>query len=224
MEILKIPLSLSNAYLVRGDRPVLIDTGVPGEADAIQRALRQAGIGVADLSLIIHTHAHFDHCGSTSALLRVAPGLPTLMHAADAIFARQGKNQLVQPAGIMGWLAKPFLNRNFERFEPGLVVNDAISLAAFGLDASVVPTPGHTAGSLSVVFGNGSAIVGDLLAGNLLNPNKADYHLFMQDKAQNNASIRRVIGLGVSQFYVGHGGPFSVESVFGRLDRTCFHP
>jgi hydroxyacylglutathione hydrolase len=175
-----------------------------------------------DLALVVHTHAHFDHCGTTAFLLQQQPNLPNIMHAADAPFAQNGENQMIRPNGLLGYLAKPFLNRRFAGFTPSIVVNNPISLEAFGLDAMLIPTAGHTEGSLSLIFKNGDAVVGDLLAGNVFQPQKVDYHVFIDDKNQNNASIRRVIELGGQRFFVGHGGPFTLNEVFKRLDKKCF--
>jgi hydroxyacylglutathione hydrolase len=61
--IVPIRLSISNAFLVRGERPVLIDTGCPGDTDTLLRALAKEGVAVRDLSLILHTHGHRDHAG-----------------------------------------------------------------------------------------------------------------------------------------------------------------
>jgi glyoxylase-like metal-dependent hydrolase (beta-lactamase superfamily II) len=222
MEIFAAKLSLSNVFLVKGRHPVLVDTGSPGDLDRVAGFLGEHGLRPADLALIVHTHAHFDHCGNTAALLRQAPQVPTLIHAHDAPAARAGQNQVIRPAGWLGRLAKPFFNRAYAPFAPSIVIDGGISLDAFGLAAHVEPTAGHTPGSLSVVFATGPAIVGDLLAGHVLAPHRADYHVFIDDKQQNNASIRRVIDLGANRFFVGHGGPFAVEDVFRRLDKKCF--
>jgi hypothetical protein len=34
VRIVSLPLSISNAYLLRGDRPVLVDAGSPGEEES----------------------------------------------------------------------------------------------------------------------------------------------------------------------------------------------
>src|SRR5664279_3932859 len=56
---------------------VVIDPG--DEPDRILEALAGAGLRAVAL---IHTHAHFDHAGS-SALIKRITGAPILMHAGD---------------------------------------------------------------------------------------------------------------------------------------------
>ena len=49
-EIIKIKLSVSNAYLVKDKKAILIDTGSPNEADKILAAVNRAEVHVKDPS------------------------------------------------------------------------------------------------------------------------------------------------------------------------------
>jgi glyoxylase-like metal-dependent hydrolase (beta-lactamase superfamily II) len=69
-EVILIKLSVSNAYLVKDRQAVLVDAGAPNEADRILAAVRKAGVEPGDISLILHTHGHIDHAGSTAELKR----------------------------------------------------------------------------------------------------------------------------------------------------------
>ena len=51
VRIVPLPLSISNAYLLLGDRPVLVDAGKPGEEEKLLHSLRQHGIAPFDLQL-----------------------------------------------------------------------------------------------------------------------------------------------------------------------------
>ena len=81
--IVPIRLSISNAFLVRGERPVLIDTGCPGDTDTLLRALAKEGIAARDLSLMPHTHGHRDHAGGTRRLKGMTAA-PVAVHPTDA--------------------------------------------------------------------------------------------------------------------------------------------
>jgi glyoxylase-like metal-dependent hydrolase (beta-lactamase superfamily II) len=61
-----------NAYLIRGEQPTLVDTGISPEQTEFDAALRDA-INPADLRWIVLTHADRDHTGGISRLLTQAP-------------------------------------------------------------------------------------------------------------------------------------------------------
>ena len=48
--------------------PTLVDAGLPGQMDAIETALGEAGLTVADLRRIFLTHQDIDHIGSEFVL------------------------------------------------------------------------------------------------------------------------------------------------------------
>jgi glyoxylase-like metal-dependent hydrolase (beta-lactamase superfamily II) len=63
------------AYLVVGRKKnLLIDTGLPSDAEAIGRQLDSLGLTVADIHVIALTHEHIDHIGRSS---RRTPWPPT---------------------------------------------------------------------------------------------------------------------------------------------------
>ncbi len=67
-EVVQIKLSLSNVFLIRTARPVLIDGGSPKDLDALTTALAPRGLRPADLALVILTHAPSDHAGLAAEL------------------------------------------------------------------------------------------------------------------------------------------------------------
>ena len=78
-------------------------------------------------------------------------------------------------------------------------------------------TPGHTKGSLSLVLGNGEAIVGDVMMGGwmggALRPQHPNYHYFVDDWDDVHHSIARLLTYAPSRWYVGHGGPLAYARV-----------
>lgn len=73
-------LTLSNVYLLTGERAVLVDSGRPADAPRILEVLKEHA---ANLSLILVTHGHWDHAGC-AARLREATKAPIAIHRADA--------------------------------------------------------------------------------------------------------------------------------------------
>jgi hydroxyacylglutathione hydrolase len=65
----------------------------------------------------------------------------------------------------ISWLGTNFLPRNsteFEKVEPGILIDEEMDLLEFGISGRVIHTPGHTGGFISLRTNSGEAFVGDL--------------------------------------------------------------
>lgn len=215
-KITKIHLRLSNAYLIQGERAILVDSGSPGESQAILTALAQEGTDLRNLSLLLHTHGHSDHAGSTADLQRLS-GAPVAIHAADAAMLRRGRNGPLPPTRLESRLVRPFVDKPFPEVEPDVVFDQELDLTPYGVDGRVVMTPGHTAGSVSVLLAGGEAIVGDVLMGGFMGgtfqASKPNLHYFAEDASQVRRSIDFLLAQPVHTLYVGHGGPLALDAV-----------
>ena len=221
--VIQIRLSLSNSFLVLGERPVLVDTGSPKDGDRLLNGLAHHGVRGHDLALILHTHGHSDHCGSTRQL-KEATSAPTAIHPADAAVMDNGQNQATKPTCLTAKLLHLFVDDRFPAVRPDILVPDEMSLQGFGVDGKLVFTPGHTAGSISILLTTGEAIVGDLLMGGWLGgmfrSGKSGYPYFADDLGQIRASVKRLLELGATKFFVGHGGPLEAGRVAKWLERV----
>jgi hydroxyacylglutathione hydrolase len=220
-KIIPIKLSLSQAYLVQGAGGdcILVDTGSPGEEEKILAAVARAGIAVGAIRLLVHTHGHVDHAGSTVALAQKL-GVPTAVHSADASLVQTGRMNPLTPLRLEARLIKPFVSHPFPPFTPDLWLDETFALADWGIDGQILPTPGHTAGSISLLFPDNSAIVGDVLmggymGGNIL-PHRPNYHYFADDVAAVHHSLQALVAAGVQTFYPGHGGAITATAVVHR--------
>lgn len=213
-----IRLRVSNAYLLVGERPVLIDAGSKGEADAIERGMKKHGVAPRDLALVLHTHAHSDHVGSSAELLRRS-GAPGALHTGDDALLASGSNGHLQGVGLRGKVMSPVFSRlKFEPFTPSITLREGMTLDEYGLPgARVVETPGHTMGHVSVVLPDGQAVVGDVLMGGglggKLRPRDPRYHYFADDLAAIKRSVGRLLAEAITIWHPGHGGPLAREDV-----------
>jgi glyoxylase-like metal-dependent hydrolase (beta-lactamase superfamily II) len=215
VRIVKIKLPIANTYVLLGERAILVDTGAPGDHDRIIAALVREGIALRDIALILLTHGHGDHAGS-AAVLREITGAPVALHAADVDMARLGRNRPFATTRWTARLLKPFVDKRFDPFEPDVVLTGQSSLADFGADGHVIHTPGHTAGSISVLIGD-EAIVGDVMMGGHLGgqirPTQPRLHYFVEDARTVQSSIAQLIARAPRMLYVGHGGPLALHDV-----------
>lgn len=220
MTIIPIKLSFSNAYLVRGRKAILVDTGMPGEGDKILRAAARAGVRPAEISLILHTHAHVDHAGSTAVLANQL-GVPTAVHPADASLLQTGHMNALNPLRLEARLIRPIVDKPFPAVTPDLLLDEVFDLSAFGVAGRILATPGHTAGSISLLLADGTAVVGDVMMGGVMGGNlfsaRPNYHYFADDVTAVRASINSLLAAGVQTFHVGHGGPLRRADVSKRF-------
>lgn len=215
-EIIPIPLSLSNAYLVKSRRSILVDSGSPGEEGKILKTAAQHGVKPEDIALILHTHGHADHAGS-SAALRALTGAPPAIHQADAEMLRSGKMRPLTPLRFESRLILAMVNRPFPALEPDLLVEEGFSLESFGVEGKVLFTPGHTQGSISILLATGGLIAGDNLMGGLMggriHAQQPNYHYFAEDLKAVRRSLKALLALEPHTFFVGHGGPLAYPRV-----------
>ena len=84
--LIRIKCAISNCYLLLGERPVLVDTGAPGDLQRILHALKIHRIELNQIALILLTHGHSDHAGG-AAELRRRSGAKIALHSGDAVLA-----------------------------------------------------------------------------------------------------------------------------------------
>ncbi len=210
----------NHIYLVQqGENAVLIDTGNPGQADAIVQQLAEHDVTPENVRLILITHGHTDHFGSAAAL-QARLDAPVAVHAADADALRRG---IHQPDSLTPshWLTRLLMRLPFDAtaesvpaLEPDLVFEDGWRLDEVGIAAHVIPTPGHTPGAISVLLDEGEALVGDLVAadpGTLFRRPGPPYVAWNLE--QNWRSLRALMDRHPHTVYTTHGGPFDAQAI-----------
>ena len=190
----------SCAYLLAGPHGlVLVDAGLARDGAAVLQALRR--LGRQDVRLIFITHAHGDHYGGAAAVRR-ATGAPIAIHQADAAALAQGRTLLGVARGRGRWLAGWVQRWRLPPLTPDILLRGGERLDDVGLDAEVLPTPGHTPGSISLWVAGQWLFVGDLLS-STGRPHAQRY--FAADWAALAASVSQVQALRPQLTYPGHG-------------------
>ncbi len=209
-------LGIVNSFLVKGNRTVIVDAGYAGNGDKILCYLHEHLIEPEDISLIVLTHGHIDHYGSAAELRKIT-GAPIAMHRADAENIKNGINHIGSPACLSGWILKSLYKGTdmvrAEALEADIIFDNDCDLREFGIAGSVIHTPGHTEGSISLILSGGEAIVGDLVMGGLLFRKVPHYPLFSTSMSDLKRSIKKIVELSPTIIYASHGGPFSVKAL-----------
>ena len=163
---------------------VLIDTGFPGQADALVSAIAAEDFRAEEVTHIILTHQDIDHIGCLPDLLQLAPSARVIAHAEEAPYI-DGRKTPIKLAMLLenydhlpdqmkqfcDQLRAGFANR---RVAIGQTVGDGEVLPMAG-GIEVVHTPGHTPGHIALFLRqSGIVITGDaanIADGQLTGPN-----------------------------------------------------
>ena len=220
-----LPFGMINCHLIIAPHGcILVDTGLPGTEARIGKVLKRHGLAFGAIKLIVITHAHVDHAGN-AARLRALSGAPILAHAADLGHYTQ---QDAMTFCATGWFGRLFLKTGlilqpYAPFVPDILLtgDEQRGLAPFGIDGVVLPTPGHTAGSISIRLASKAAMVGDLIAsgiflGGLVRTGHAKRPPFEDDPAATAAALQQLLDAGAEHFYMGHGGPLPAAEVLSH--------
>ncbi|UJJ58335.1 subclass B3 metallo-beta-lactamase [Rhodanobacter sp. FW102-FHT14D06] len=115
---------------------VLIDGGVPGEAQLIEANIRDLGINLRDIKWILNSHAHSDHAGGMAQLAHDT-GAQVIANIADTPLLERGGHDDPEYGDRF-----PFPPVHVAR-----TVTDGESLHLGDLVLTAHSTPGHTKGN-----------------------------------------------------------------------------
>lgn len=223
-----LPFGMINAFLVStAKRCVLIDTGLPGTENKINSVLKKLNLSFSDIKLIIITHAHIDHAGNT-AKIKSLSGAPVVAHEGDLPYFMGEREMHFCSTGWFGWLFSKTgaIQKKYTSFRPDVLLTpkDTLSLDNYGIEGLVIPTPGHTEGSISVVIENKEAVVGDLISsgillGGIVRTDKAKRPPFEDNPLQVSQELASIVDRGVETFFMGHGGPLPQQEILRHIEK-----
>lgn len=132
-------------YLIEGPEPVLVETGSQSSVPALLSALKDLGVGAADLAGVAVTHIHLDHAGGVGDVARAFPNATVYVH-------EKGARHLVDPSRLVDSAARvygPLLDQLYGRLDP--TPPERIKVLEDGDEVRVSPTrslttvdsPGH---------------------------------------------------------------------------------
>lgn len=217
----RIRLSWVNAWLygVPGNW-LLVDSGTKLMTPHLFGALESFGCHPGDISLMVLTHAHYDHAGAAARLKKLY-GMPIAVHAAEAPSLSEAR--LVIPDGFMmagrvkAYIARHLLNKALMAFDPvapDILLEEETRAEPWGFRAAVVPTPGHTGGSIGMLTDDGVFFSGDLA---IHAPHRRGIWRYLSPYGESQEQVlmtwRTLLDRGVKRICPGHGPAFAAEEL-----------
>ena len=220
--ITTIPLGFSNAILIQEQGVILVDTGAPATVEKYRALFDKLQLDPQDIGLIVITHGHSDHFAHAHEL-RELTGAPILCHSRALPALRTGINPPVHPRNELGEsILKMIAGKEPAAsmpIEPDILIDSEFDLAFYGIAGIILPTPGHSDCSLSVLLDSGAAIVGDMVVSSPFT-GKASVAYFAEDPNTLFANVRMLLP-HAHTFYSGHGGPFTRQQVQAALNESA---
>ncbi len=219
VEIIPIGNRLTNSYLIKSKGTILVDGGFPTNQKKLEKILKNILDDPFEIQLIIVTHGHFDHIGNLKTLVDMTDA-KILIHEEDRSGLEGRVISLPPGRTLWGKIGNPIVNNIGVRFiKSELVDADIIlkkneyNLQDYGIPGSVIHTPGHTEGSLSVLLETGDAIVGDLTMNAFFLCLKPRPSVFTCNISKLRDSWDNLIMNGAKMIYPGHGGSFPISEI-----------
>ena len=215
-EIFPIHVGFDCCYIVKDKGVIMIDGGATGRVDDFIKGMDEISIDPKEIQLIIITHGHWDHIGAVGEIQKLT-GAKIAMHQKDKNWLEEGVAPL--PPGINTW-GKMFAGMmglfpsiiQVPATIVDIVLDDSeLSLEAYGIAGKVIPTPGHSHGSVSVLLDSGEVFVGDLAMNKFPLRIGPGLPIFADDLSVVKKSWKRLLDQGAKNVYPAHGINFSAE-------------
>ena len=200
------PRALVNAFVVRADVLTLVDTGTPGGAGKIVKALKSAGLEPGDVGRILLTHRHADHAGNAGELARLTGAEVHVSPASVPYVSDRREQRRPLPVTPLGRLLVPYVSVALPwTLEPAPTHPTLVEGATVG-PFRVIATPGHTEDHVALLWEErGLLFAGDAAA----NITRVGPHPASDDPEAALASFRRLAETSFEAAVFGHGRPLA---------------
>ena len=159
---------ITAGYLIRADRPCLVETGTAPSAPVVRGALAELGVGPQDLATVVVTHIHLDHAGGVGDIARMYPAARVVVH-------NRGARHLADPSRLMA--------------SARMVYGDALD-TLFGM---LAPTPAER---IETVEDTGTVdLGGGRRLDSYYSPGHAKHHVGLLDSASGDLYVGDAAGV-----------------------------
>lgn len=211
----------SNAYLINTNNGyMLVDTGRINKFDKLIDNLSEVQKSTPSLNWLVLTHTHFDHC-ENARMINDFFDTHLYVGSQEAKSLRKGFTALPKgsnfPTKLISFIGN-WLTRFYFAYTPVVPYMEIWGTVQIdNLDIRIIPTPGHSDGSVSIIVNNEIALVGDVMYG-------VFYKSIMPPFADNPKTVLKSWEKLLKEtqcklFLPGHGKEISRENVLDALPK-----
>ncbi|MBQ7765289.1 MAG: MBL fold metallo-hydrolase [Lachnospiraceae bacterium] len=178
----------TNTYVISGTKgQLMFDTGWAGTFMKMCQELGEQNLKLSDIKYLLVSHFHPDHMGLAGELAKqgmtvvVMESQKEFVHASDYIFERDKRFAYAPIEEETVRVIKFDESRDF--------------LRELGLNGEVIPTPGHSDDSISLILDSGDVFVGDLYP---------LYELEAHEEPDVQESWKRLLATNPKRIFYGH--------------------
>ncbi|OPX60079.1 MAG: hydroxyacylglutathione hydrolase [Methanobacterium sp. PtaB.Bin024] len=186
------------AYLISGEKKMLIDTGRPGQGKGIIKELKSMDINPRDIQHILITHHDVDHVGNL-AFLQEETGASVWASREDIPYIYGDKHRPGQ---------KRIISMFMRVKKPGKIMAYEENQKVEGVQ--VIPTPGHTPGHVCLLYKD------ILFTGDLVRNSKGSLETMKSSMNWNESilkeSIEKTAAYDFKWICTAHGQPLKLDN------------
>jgi endoribonuclease LACTB2 len=200
-----VTVQSTHFYLVdAGQGKLLVDTGWSGSMPRLLTELKKAGVKPEIIRYVLATHYHPDHAGLVQEIKREWRA-HLIIHDVQAAGPGELKafHERKKDTGYL-----PIQIEQGDILLKNAVDYNRSALSALGIHGALVPTPGHSDDSVTLLLDGGQAFIGDL------HPPAYSTEDALETIC---ASWKKLIDLNAQWFYPAHGNPFPAEMITTQL-------
>ncbi len=203
------------SYLIVTDKGhILLDTGFKETAPMIEQSIKKLGYSLADIKILLSTHAHIDHAGGLARLKELTGATFLAMDDEVGQYQAGGKGDFAYGDTIP-----------FPPITPDRVLHDLDKVTLGGVELIARKTPGHTRGCTTwtmKVDDNGQTRDIVFVGSPTINPaplvNNSKYPNIVDDYRRQFAILK---SLKCDVFLGAHGSYFDMKS---KIERATANP
>jgi len=221
-QIIRVLSRRSNTYLIHKDNFVLlVEKGEKSSYKTLFRNIEFLKTTSDDISFLILTHTHFDHCQSAKKL-KEKRNCKIIVSSLAEESIRNGYTKLPNGTFFITKLISGFdlligkRKYGYEPFYPDSLISNKYDLNSIGHLINIIETPGHSNDSISKLADNEVAIVEDAMFGFF---NISIYPSYADNIDKTIEIWGKLLNTGCKIFLPGHWSEISLQLLQKEYDK-----